>query len=347
MQKFNIFNLGTKMNQTIYVSSPESQQIYVWKLNEFKEQLELIQIICTLGNVQPLTIHPNQQFLYAGVRPNFGIITYRINQDGLLNEIKTTKIPNRPTYLVVNTTGTSLYCASYNDNAISVITIDKFGMISSLIQIINELLGCHSVNINKNKKILWVPCLQEHTIKLFNIHPITGILIAHNPEKILIKAGSGPRHMIFHESDNYSYVINELNGTINVIQYNLDTIVPIVIQTIKILPNHSNIKNFWSSDIHITPDNHWLYCSDRFFHTISCFEVCAQSKTLKFMYFQHTEEQPRSFAIDNTGKFLIVAGQKSHHITLYRINIDNGQLYVISRYPSGTGPTWISICPSY
>lgn len=334
-----------KMNQIVYISSPESQQIYVWQLSYNKEKLELIQILHTPGHVQPIAIHPNQQFLYAGIRPDFGIITYYINKHGLLNKINITKLSNSPTYLTVNTTGKFLYCASYNGNTINIIKINELGIPNKIIQNIEGLSGCHSINIDKNKKLIWVPCLQEHSIRLFEIHPITGILTAYYPDRICINIGAGPRHMAFHKTDNYSYVINELNGTINVIKYEFKKIAPIVVQTINILSNNQNIKQFWSSDIHITPNNNWLYCSDRFNHIISCFKICPKTKQLKFIYSQDTEKQPRCFAIDFTGKFLIISGQKSNHISLYRINMDNGKLKIISRYPSGTGPMWVSINP--
>lgn len=333
------------MKQIIYISSPESQQIYVWKLNDSKETLELIQILCTPGHAQPIAIHPNRRFLYVGVRPNFGIITYCINIDGSLSKaIEITKISNSPTYLIVNKIGSFLYYSSYNYDTINVIKINKIGIPNNnVLQTTKNLLGCHSVNIDKNKKLLWAPCLREHSIRLFNIHSIIGTLTPYNLDRIFVNFGSGPRHMTFHRFENYAYIINELSGTINVIQYNLEQINFTIIQTVKILPDKQDTKHFWAADIHITPDNRWLYCSDRFYHTISCFKICSETKKLIFLYYQYTERQPRGFRIDNTGRFLIVAGQKSHHITLYNININDGTLRTISRHSSGSGPMWISI----
>lgn len=331
------------MKQTVYVSSPESQQIHIWRLDDFKSELELMQVVCTPGNAQPIVIHPNQQLLYTGIRPNFGIVTYAINYEGLLNIIKITKISNSPTYLTIHEKGTFLYCVSYNDNALSVFSINKLGIPDNLIQIVKKLLGCHSANIGNDKNLLWIPCLQEHVIRIFDIHKFHGTLTPYQPDRIIINDLSGPRHMTFHGFFNYAYVINELNGTINVIQYDSKNLsIPTIIQTINILPNN-NIQRFWSADIHITPNNHWLYCTDRFSSTISCFQVLASSMELKFINYQYTEKQPRSFAIDNTGQFLIIAGQKSNHVSLYYIDSTNGTLSLVSRYISGIGPMWVYI----
>lgn len=331
------------MKQIIYVSSPENQKLYVWHLDHFK--LKLMQIVHTPGKAQPIVIHPNKQFLYIGIRPDFGIVTYSIDNEGLLQELKITKIFKSLTYITINIQGTFLYCASYNYNAIDVISINKFGIPDKIIQTINNLLGCHSVKIHNNTKLLWIPCLKEHAIKIFNIHQSSGILTPYKYNKIPTNDASGPRHITFHNSSNYAYVINELNGNIDVIQYSLDNKKkPIIIQTINMLP-YKNIQNFWSADIHITPNNQWLYCTDRFFNIISCFQILSNSNKLKFIDYQYTEKQPRGFGIDITGQFLIVAGQKSNYISLYYINSKNGKLEFLSRYTSGLGPMWIYIRP--
>lgn len=333
-----------KMIQTVYVSSPNNQKIYVWRLDSFKSKLELMQVINTFGNAQPIGVHPNKKFLYTGVRPNFGITTYAINKEGLLSKIKNTKINNSPTYLVLNKQGTFLYCASYNYNTVQVISIDTLGIPNNTIQIIENLSGSHSANIDNSKTLLWIPCLLEHSIRLFNIHKSKGILIPNNPNYIITNPLSSPRHMAFHNIDNYAYIINELNGTIDVIKYNLKKTIDqfVLIQTIHILPN-KKAQQFWSADIHITPDNNWLYCTDRFFHTISSFQILSENKKLKFVDYKYTEQQPRDFEIDSTGQFLIVAGQKSNHISLYSINFKNGKLDLISRYASGNNPSWVTI----
>ena len=42
--------------------------------------------------------------------------------------------------------------------------------------------------------------------------------------------------------------------------------------------------------------------------------------------YQNTETQPRGFNLDHSGKYLIAAGQKSHHIAVYEIEGEQGLL---------------------
>jgi 6-phosphogluconolactonase len=52
---------------------------------------------------------------------------------------------------------------------------------------------------------------------------------------------------------------------------------------------------------------------------------------------------PRGINIDPKGNFVIVAGQKSDHISVHAINPETGELKLLDRYESGKDPNWIEI----
>ena len=56
-----------------------------------------------------------------------------------------------------------------------------------------------------------------------------------------------------------------------------------------------------------------------------------------------TETQPRGFAIDPLGRYLIAAGQKSNAATIYAINPESGALKPIGRQELGKNPNWVEI----
>lgn len=55
------------MKQTVYIASPESQQIHVWNLNH-EGALTLTQVVDVPGQVQPMVVSPDKRYLYVGVR---------------------------------------------------------------------------------------------------------------------------------------------------------------------------------------------------------------------------------------------------------------------------------------
>ena len=56
-----------------------------------------------------------------------------------------------------------------------------------------------------------------------------------------------------------------------------------------------------------------------------------------------TEAQPRGFAIDPSGRFVIVSGEKSDTISSYAIDGSTGALKLIGKYPTGKGSNWVEI----
>ncbi|VFT70337.1 6-phosphogluconolactonase [Escherichia coli] len=55
---------------TVYIASPESQQIHVWNLNH-EGALTLTQVVDVPGQVQPMVVSPDKRYLYVGVRLSF------------------------------------------------------------------------------------------------------------------------------------------------------------------------------------------------------------------------------------------------------------------------------------
>ena len=54
-------------------------------------------------------------------------------------------------------------------------------------------------------------------------------------------------------------------------------------------------------------------------------------------------EQPRGFAIDPKGRFLVVSGEKSDTISAYAIDEASGAVKLIGKYPAGKGANWVEI----
>ncbi|AKA39676.1 6-phosphogluconolactonase [Yersinia ruckeri] len=331
------------MNQVVYVASPDSQQIHVWQLDKVGG-LTLLQIVAVPGQVQPMIISPDQRHLYVGVRPDFGIVTYRIAADGQLQQVSMAPLPGSPTHISTDLQGRFLFSASYSFNCVSVSPIDEHGHVQSPIQQIDGLTAPHSANIDPTNQILLVPCLKEDRIRLFDLN-LNGLLTPHDQIGVSTAAGAGPRHMVFHPNNQVAYCVNELDGTVDVFQIEDQGQQYRLIQTLDAMPTDFTATR-WAADIHITADGRHLYISDRTASLLSIFRVSADGRVIALVGHHPTEAQPRGFNIDHSGNFLISSGQKSDHIAVYRIDATNGSLTTLARYPVGKGPMWVSILPA-
>ncbi|MEK0169801.1 MULTISPECIES: 6-phosphogluconolactonase [Pseudescherichia] len=328
------------MQQTVYTASPESQQIHVWRLND-EGTLTLVQVVDVPGQVQPMVVSPDKRFLYVGVRPEFRVLAYRIApEDGALTFTAEAPLSGSPTHISTDRQGRFLFTASYNAGSVSVTPLND-GLPGEITALVEGLDGCHSANISPDNATLWVPALKQDRICLFTLGD-NGQLTAQTPAEVTTVEGAGPRHMAFHPNQQYAYCVNELNGSVDVWQLSNAHGQIECVQTLDMMPaDFADTR--WAADIHITPDGRHLYACDRTASIVTIFSVSEDGSVLAVEGYQPTETQPRGFNIDHSGKYLIAAGQKSHHIALYAIQGAQGLLEEKGRYAVGQGPMWVVV----
>lgn len=330
------------MKQVVYTASPESQQIHVWQMND-EGALTLLQVIDVAGQVQPMVVSPKRDFLYVGVRPNFRVLAFKIAADGTLTEAGQAPLPGSPTHISTDREGRFLFCGSYNDACVSVSPIGDDGIPQAPLQVINGLDGCHSANIDTDNKTLYVPALKQDRICLFTLGA-DGQLTPRKQAQVTTVEGAGPRHMQFHPGGQFAYCVNELDSTVEVWALNTGEGEAESVQALDMMPpDFSGTR--WAADIHLTPDGRFLYACDRTSSTLAIFSVSELGDELNLEGFQPTETQPRGFNIDHSGRYLVAAGQKSHHIEVYAISEPKGLLEPLERYAVGQGPMWVVIHP--
>ncbi|MBL4676355.1 MAG: beta-propeller fold lactonase family protein, partial [Mucilaginibacter sp.] len=76
------------------------------------------------------------------------------------------------------------------------------------------------------------------------------------------------------------------------------------------------------------PNGKFLYASNRGdYNDISVFSINPENGELTFVQRQSTGGKgPRNFAIDPTGRFLLVAHQQSNDIFVYKLDQDTGKI---------------------
>ena len=325
------------MQQVVYIASPESQQIHVWQLSE-TGALTLLQVIDVDGQVQPMVVNPHKPVLYAGVRPDFRVIAFSIAADGSLTRAGEAALPGSPTHLSTDHQGTALFSGFYHDGLVTVTPLDAQGLPQPVSQVIEGLDGCHSTNLSSDD-LLFTPALKQDRVCAFRWNS-NGTLSEPACGQVDTRPGAGPRHMVFHPAGQYAYLVNELDSTVSVLQ--LNTHGAETIQTLDMMADDFTGTR-WAADIHLTPEGRFLYACDRTSSTITVFSVSDSGDHLTVRDICPAETQPRGFNIDKQGKFLIAAGQKSHHIGVYTIGAQDGLLTETGRYAVGQGPMWVTV----
>jgi 6-phosphogluconolactonase len=221
--------------------------------------------------------------------------------------------------------------ACYQTGNILVYTLDENGIPNALSQEIKhkgkslnvtrqEAAHAHMVNFNSHDGLVYVPDLGMDKIVVYKI--IDNQL--KESYSIDVPIGGGPRHMVFHPSNKYAFVMNELTGHVSVFKnengrYNWKQNAPSLPEDYK--------GDATSSAIKISKSGRFVYCGNRGIHAISIFEFDEQDETLILLSNQDTcGKTPRDFTLSPSGKWLIVANQDSDTMVVFEIDESSGRL---------------------
>ena len=222
---------------TLYIGTytrGDSQGIYKATFDTETGELSDADLAVKTDEPSFLAIHPNGKYLYCvnesddrrglDKRPSGGITAFSIQDDGTLKFINERASHGAaPCYLVTDKAGKNLYVANYTGGNVAAFAIENNGSLSQIKQVMRHQGSgkdkqrqssphAHSVNIDPSGKFAVAADLGIDSIAIYSINPKTGALKTSGGARM--KAGSGPRHLAFHPTKNYAYVINELNLTI-------------------------------------------------------------------------------------------------------------------------------------
>ncbi len=249
-------------------------------------------------------------------------------------------------HVVLDNTEKWLIASNYTGGSLTVYPVLSNGKLGEKTQFIQftgagpdkerqEKAHIHSAFFSNDFKNVLVQDLG--TDKIFNYAFDNKKGILKQVQELSLSAGSGPRHVVFHPTLPYIFVIQELTGKISSLKIKNGKIS--LIEEISSLPANFKGENF-SADIHLSFDGRYVYASNRYFDTIVRCEI--DPKTGKLTQLEQTEVKgklPRNFAITPDGKYMLVANQGSDNIVAFRL--ENGKMVDIEAEMSVSMPVCI------
>lgn len=319
-----------------YTNTGKSEGIYTYGFDDKTGNTQLKSIAKNVVNPSFLIQYPNKKFIYC-VNENgnkSAISAFKFNAKtralSFLNKQDTKGID--PCYII--TDANNIITANYSSGNISVFKHNTDGGISKAEQIIQHqgkgaIAGrqdsphTHLVQFTPDKKHVIANDLGADKIYIYQYNPESD-----NPliikDSIQLKPGSGPRHLTFSKNGKFVYVLNEINGGINVFNYAYGKLSPL--QEVE-SPLKDIIQKIDAADIHLSPDGKFLYASNRGdANNILTFAVEADGKLTFKNQTSTLGIGPRNFAIDPSGNYLLVAHQKSDNVVIFKRNKITGNL---------------------
>ncbi|MBL7700673.1 MAG: lactonase family protein [Ferruginibacter sp.] len=243
---------------------------------------------------------------------------------------------DHPCYVSVDKTAKWVAVGNYTSGSLSVFAVQANGSLGAATAVIkHEGSGpnkprqnsphVHATFFSPDNKFLFVPDLGIDKVMIYAFDESTGRLTAAKQAFAESVPGSGPRHICFHPSNKYAYLVHELSGTVTTFKYKNGKLK--TRQVISSMPaGDSSFAG--SADIQVSPDGRFLYASNRGeANTIAIFSINKNNGKLSLAGHQSTlGKTPRNFNFDPSGNFLLVANQNSDAIVIFRIDKETGLL---------------------
>ncbi len=333
----------------VYVSNAGDPGIHVLAMNRASGDLDLVEKVPIPGadkpspSSMPMALSSDRRFLHAALRSEpFTVASFAIDPaSGRLKHLGNAPLDASMAYTTTDRTGRWLVCASYPGGKLTINPIDGEGRVRAPpSQIVADRPKAHCVVVDASNQHVYCPVLAQDIVMQLKFDPANGTVAPNTPAEIATKPGAGPRHLAFHPSGKFLYLITETtatigayavdpaNGTLKELQF-----VDMLAADFKEQPS--------AADLHVTPDGRFLYGSERKTSTLTGFRIDPEKGTLSPIGRFPTEKTPRGFAIEPRGRFLLSAGLDSNAMTVYAIRPDNGALDPVKQHAMGKQPNWI------
>lgn len=156
-------------------------------------------------------------------------------------------------------------------------------------------------------------------------YPVVDGKIGAAKTAMTLQRGDGPRHLVFHPSQQFVYIISELSNTITAATVNGETGAFTEFSRVSTLPEGHEADSY-CADIHISQDGRFLYASNRGHNSIAIFAI-AENGELSMVGTESTRgDWPRNFTLSPDDGFLLVANQNSDNIVVFERDEDTGLL---------------------
>lgn len=292
-----------------------------------------------------LAMHPKLPRLYAvgGVEGKPSLAAYEVHGSGKKAELKFLNAveigDGGAAHVAVDATGRTVLTAQYGGGSTAVFSLNDDGSIKERTQLVNHegasnavpgrqnASHAHWAGFSPDNRFAFVPDLGLDKVVIYKVDVAGSKIQPHGFGKI--SPGGGPRHMKFHTSGKWIYVLHELDLKVTVFDYDSAAGTMTARQTIETVPREALAKEKFKScsEIRVHPSGKFVYAANRGHDTITVFSVDQQTGELAFVERENVRgATPRNFNLDPSGRWLLAGGQDSHTLSCFEVNQDTGEL---------------------
>lgn len=135
-----------------------------------------------------------------------------------------------PCHLALDASGRCVLVANYGSGSVAALPVGrngKLGKAGSVVQHQGSSINPqrqagphgHFITADPKNRFALACDLGLDKVLVYRLEPKTANLAPHEPPSASLQPGAGPRHLAFHPSGRWVYVINEMGSTLSVFRY--------------------------------------------------------------------------------------------------------------------------------
>ena len=332
-----------------------SQGIYVGTLDNATGKLGPLRLAAKEKDPGFIALSPDHRFVFAAL--NDAVESLAVQPDGSLRAISRQPAGGQDiSYVSVDHTGREVFVASYDSGCIAGFPVGADGTIGAR-EAFEVLTGsgpnqlrqkgphAHSIYADPPGRFVYVCDLGTDKIWIYR-RGAHGELAPADPPFAAVAPGSGPRHLLF--DDRFVYLVNEMGVTTCVFERNATTGALRLGQIVSNIPGGVG-PGTGSAEIALHRSGRWLYVSTRVQDVMTVFRVNRNAVANRLTFVQNVPSPamfPRSFGLDPSGRWMIVAGQNDNRIAVMKIDAATGRLAPTNESASVGSPVCVLFVPA-
>jgi 6-phosphogluconolactonase len=282
-----------------------------------------------------LALHPTHDRLYAVNTVDAGTIrSFAIDGAGALEALDVVETGRgAPCYCQTDATGAVLLAAHYGGACVSATALDDDGRLTESIQIVEHEGDSvdpnrqtephpHSILPGWENEVAYAADLGTDEVVVYDLDPAAATL--ERRDAVAVHDGAGPRHMAYHPSGDFLYLINEIDSTITTFERAADGGLTVQ-DTVETLPSAFD-GDSTTAHVAVHPSGEYLYGSNRGHDSITVFELSDPAAPAPLQHVSTGGEWPRHFALAPDGGFCYVEHRHTDDVIVFDVEESTGEL---------------------
>ena len=260
----------------------------------------------------------------------------------LINQVQS--LGNEPTHSSVAADGRHLFVANYSvledpGGSLAILPVDATGKLSAPVQLSGHPASrvnperqasnhVHAVVSSPDGKYVFANDLGADKIFVYRYDPKANHelpLTPADPASVALPPGSGPRHLLFSADGKHAWLTTEMSAQVAVFDYADGKLTQT--QLVDFAAGQP-VSDKAGAALHASSDGKFLYVSNRgTANQLLVFSIDPATAHLKELQRRSVDgDHPREFSLDPSGKFLLIANQKSNEIVVVERDPKTGLL---------------------